>query len=272
LVDPILELVTTGSLWVADRNFCFQRFLLGIAKKLGFFVIREHASLNYKLSGKLRKRGQSETGEIFQQAIVIEDEEGVKYRFRRIVVKLKKATEDGDWELAILTNLPKSVSAVVVSEAYRKRWTIEGGFQDLTTTLACEINTLCYPRAALFVFCVALMAYNLQSAIKGVMRSEHGAEKVENDLSRYFVAGEIGQVYRGMMVALPPEEWVLFRHMSLNDYIAFLKRLARTVDFDRYPKAHRGPKKAKSKRHYDPEHPHVSVAKLLFARKLKETG
>ena len=272
LVDPILELVTTGSLWVADRNFCFQRFLLGIAKKLGFFVIRDHASLNYKLSGKLRKRGQSETGEIFQQAIVIEDEEGVKYRFRRIVVKLKKATEDGDWELAILTNLPKSVSAVVVSEAYRKRWTIEGGFQDLTTTLACEINTLCYPRAALFVFCVALMAYNLQSAIKGVMRSEHGAEKVENDLSRYFVAGEIGQVYRGMMVALPPEEWVLFRHMSLNDYIAFLKRLARAVDFDRYPKAHRGPKKAKSKRHYDPEHPHVSVAKLLFARKLKETG
>jgi len=272
LVDPILDLVTTGSLWVADRNFCFQRFLLGIAKKLGFFVIREHASLNYKLTGKLRKRGQSETGEIFQQAIVIEDEEGVKYRFRRIVVKLKKATEDGDWELAILTNLPKTVSAVVVSEAYRKRWTIEGGFQDLTTTLACEINTLCYPRAALFVFCVALMAYNLQSAIKGVMRSEHGAEKVENDLSRYFVAGEIGQVYRGMMVALPPEEWVLFRHMSLNDYIAFLKRLARTVDFDRYPKAHRGPKKAKPKRHYDPEHPHVSVAKLLFARKLKESG
>ena len=272
LVDPILDLVTTGSLWVADRNFCFQRFLLGIAKKLGFFVIREHASLNYKLTGKLRKRGQSETGEIFQQAIVIEDEEGVKYRFRRIVVKLNKPTEDGDWELAILTNLPQTVSAVVVSEAYRKRWTIEGGFQDLTTTLACEINTLCYPRAALFVFCVALMAYNLQSAIKGVMRSEHGAEKVENDLSRYFVAGEIGQVYRGMMVALPPEEWVLFRHMSLNDYIAFLKRLARTVDFDRYPKAHRGPKKAKPKRHYDPEHPHVSVAKLLFARKLKESG
>src|SRR5277367_296128 len=272
LVDPILALVEKDSLWVADRNFCFQRFLLGIAKKLGFFVIREHAGLNYKATNKLRRRGQSESGEIFEQAIVLADEAGTKHRLRRIVVKLKKATEDGDWELAILTNLPKTVSAVEVSEAYRKRWTIEGGFQDLTTTLNCEINTLCYPRAALFVFCVAVMAYNLQSAIKGVMRSEHGAEKVENDLSRYFVSGEIGQVYRGMMVALPPEEWVLFRHMSLNDYIAFLKRLARTVDFDRYPKAHRGPKKAKPKRHYDPEHPHVSVAKLLFARKLKESG
>src|SRR5271166_5903857 len=245
LVDPILDLVKKDSLWVADRNFCFQRFLLGIAKKLGFFVIREHAGLNYKVASKLRKRGRSESGEILEQAIVIEDEDGAKFRVRRIVVKLAKATEDGEWELAILTNLPKTVSAVVVSEAYRKRWTIEGGFLDLTTTLDCEINTLCYPRAALFVFCVAVMAYNLQSAIKGVMRSQHGGEKVEADLSRYFVADEIGQVYRGMMVALPAEAWAFLRCMSLKDYADFLKRLARNVDFERYPKAHRGPKKAK---------------------------
>jgi hypothetical protein len=272
LVDPILDLVQKDSLWVADRNFCFQRFLLGIAQKLGFFVIREHAGLNYKVSSKLRKQGWSESGEILEQTIVIAEEDGTKHRVRRIVVQLKKATEDGDWELALLTNLPQTVSAVVVSEAYRKRWTIEGGFQDLTMTLNCEINTLCYPRAALFVFCVAVMAYNLQSAIKGVMRSEHGAEKVENDLSRYFVSGEIGQVYRGMMVALPPEEWAIFCHMNLTEYVAFLKRLARNVDFERYPKARRGPKKAKIKRHYDPAHPHVSVAKLLLARKLHESS
>src|SRR5205814_9047240 len=65
LVDPILALVEKDSLWVADLNFCFQRFLLGIAAKLGFFVIREHAGLNYKVASKLRKRGQSESGEIF---------------------------------------------------------------------------------------------------------------------------------------------------------------------------------------------------------------
>jgi hypothetical protein len=271
LVDPILALVEQDSLWVADRNFCFQRFLLGIAKKLGFFILREHAGLNYKVVGKLRKRGQSETGQILEQTIVLEEENGDQFFLRRVVVKLKKATEDGDWELALLTNLPETVTAVMVSEAYRKRWTIEGGFQDLTTTLDCEINTLCYPRAALFVFCVAVMAYNLHSAIKAVMRSQHGADKVEYDLSRYFMAEEIGQVYRGMMVALPPDEWAIFRDMSNAEYVAFLKRLALQVDFERYPKAHRGPKKPPPKRHYDPEHPHVSVAKLLLARKLKET-
>lgn len=272
LVDPILELVRKDSLWVADRNFCFQRFLLGIAKQFGFFIIREHAGLNYKVASKLRKRGRGQSGAILEQTIVLEEEAGTKHRLRRLVVQLEKATEDGDWELAILSNLPRTVSAVVVAEAYRKRWTIEGGFQDLTTTLDCEINTLCYPRAALFVFCVAVMAYNLQSAIKAVMRSEQGTEKVENDLSRYFVAGEIGQVYRGMMVALPPEEWAFLRHLSVTEYAAFLKRLAQNVDFERYPKAHRGPKKAKTKRQYDPDHPHVSVAKLLLTRKLRESG
>jgi hypothetical protein len=272
LVDPILALVEPGSLWVADRNFCFQRFLLGIAGKMGYFVIREHAGLDYEVTGRLRKRGRGESGEVWEQSVSIEREGGTRLRVRRVVVKLDKATENGDRELAILTNLPGTVSAVVVAEAYRTRWTIEGGFLDLTTTLNCEIDTLCYPRAALFVFCVAVMAYNLQSAIKGVMRSEYGAEKVERDLSRYFMSDEIGQVYRGMMVAVPAEEWGLFGVMDLGEYVTFLRRLARTVDFTRYPKAHRGPKKAKSKRHYDPEHPHVSVAKLLLARKLKESG
>jgi hypothetical protein len=58
------------------------------------------------------------------------------------------------------------------------------------------------------------LAYNLQSAIKGVMRSEYGVEKVEQDLSRYFMSDEIGQVYRGMMVAVPAEEWAIFGEMA----------------------------------------------------------
>jgi hypothetical protein len=270
LVDPVLDLVEKDTVWVADRNFCFLRFLVGIAKKLGFFVLREHAGLNYKVVSELRPRGRCDSGELFEQTIVLEGEDGKKRRLRRVVVKLKRATQDGDRELAILTNLPKKVKAAAVADAYRKRWTIEGAFLDLTTTLDCEIDTLCYPKAALLVFGVAVLAYNLQSAIKGVMRSQHGAKKVEEELSRYFVSGEIGQVYRGMMVALPAEEWAIFRQMSLPDYVAFLRQLARIVDFARYPKAKRGPKKARPKRHHDPEHPHVSIAKLLLARNGKD--
>jgi hypothetical protein len=46
------------------------------------------------------------------------------------------------------------------------------------------------------------------------------------------MSDEIGQVYRGMMVALPPEEWAIFRHMSLKKYVAFLKQLAGNVNFE----------------------------------------
>src|SRR5207248_7968086 len=140
---------------------------------------------------------------------------------RRVVVELDQPTRDGDTAIALLTNLPAAVDARTVAKAYRKRWRIEGAFQELTVTLHCEVNTLCYPRAALFAFCVAVAAYNVQSALKGVMRALHGTEKVEMDLSRYFVADEIGQVYRGMMVALPPEEWAIFRHMNFDEYAAF---------------------------------------------------
>ncbi len=273
LVDPILDLVTTQALCGWPITFCFQRFSAGHRQKLGFFVIREHASLNYKLSGKLRKRGQSETGEIFQQAIVIEDEEGVKYRFRRIVVKLKKATEDNKLGIGDSDEpAEERVGSRGVGSLSEKM--DHGGrlpVSDYNLELRNQ-HTVLSPRPC---SCSVWRQWRTTStsAIKGVMRSEHGAEKVENDLSRYFVAGEIGQVYRGMMVALPPEEWVLFRHMSLNDYIAFLKELARTVDFDRYPKKHIvGLRKQSPNAVHDPEHPHVSVAKLLFARKLKETG
>ena len=39
-------------------------------------------------------------------------------------------------------------------------WQIEGLFQDLTVALHCELDTLGYPRAALFGFGTALVAYN----------------------------------------------------------------------------------------------------------------
>jgi IS4 transposase len=49
---------------------------------------------------------------------------------------------------------------------YRKRWKLETLFQVLTENLCCEINTLGYPKAALFTFCIALVAYNVLSAVK----------------------------------------------------------------------------------------------------------
>src|SRR4029434_936744 len=57
----------------------------------------------------------------------------------------------------ILTNLPlRKASAKRVARLYRKRWTLETAFQHLEAYFHSEINTLGYPKAALFGFCLAL--------------------------------------------------------------------------------------------------------------------
>jgi len=60
-----------------------------------------------------------------------------------------------------LTTLPAQVSAVTVVELYLTRWTVETAFLRLTVELRREINTLGYPRAALFGFAVAAVAFNV---------------------------------------------------------------------------------------------------------------
>jgi Transposase DDE domain len=268
LLDLVLDKIRARDLWLADRNFCVKWFLLAIAKAGGFFLIREHEQLNYCKAGKLRRRGRVETGQVLEQSICLkDDEDGKQYWVRRVVLQLDEATRDGDVEMALISNLPDEVTAETVADTYRKRWTIETGFAELTATLACEIDTLCYPKAALFVFCVALAAYNVQSAIKGVMRAVHPTKKVDEDFSRYFMAKEITRVDGGMMIAFPPDEWRVFRDMPTQEFTAFLRRVAQQVNFDRYPKSHRGPKKAKAKRRYNKKRPHVSTARLLDARK-----
>ena len=90
-----------------------------------------------------------------------------------------------------------------VAEIYRKRWTIEGLFFEVAQTLSCEIDTLCYPKAALFAFCLGLLACNAVALLKAALRAVHGEEVVSGQLSAYYLVLEIRQTYAGMMVAAP---------------------------------------------------------------------
>ena len=106
---------------------------------------------------------------------------------------------------------------------YRKRWTIETAFAELEATLDGEIDTLGYPKAALFAFCVALVSYNILSVVKAALRSVHGAKVVTEEVSGYYLADEVAGTYRGMMIAIPEDEWVVFAGLGV---------LSRVVDGD----------------------------------------
>jgi len=264
LLDEVLTKVLKRDLWIADRNFCTLKFLFGIAAAEAFFLIRQHGSLKGKLRGRRRLIGVGPSGKVYEQAIEL-TYEGVTRTLRRITVELNQATRDGDWVLHILTNLPAQVSAVAVAKLYGKRWTIETLFLEVTQTLACEIDTLGYPKAALLAFCLALVAANAVAVIKAALRAVHG-EKEADELSGYYLALEIEQTYDGMMVALPPPRWAVFRGMEPEQFAAALKEIAAHVELLRYRKSKRGPKKPPPKRGRYQNGSHVSTHKLLTAR------
>jgi hypothetical protein len=203
LTPQILALVEPGDVWVADRNFCTVALLFGIAKKASF-IIRQHASLPWTPAGDEIEIGRTATGRVTEQEVLVTDAEQRAMHFRRITVHLDGHTRDGDNVLHVLTNLPPDICATDVVEGYRDRWSIEGLFAELQRNLNGEIDTLGYPKAALFAFAVALLAYNVLSTAKAAMRAHHGTEVIETGLSAYYVADELASTHRGMMIATLP--------------------------------------------------------------------
>lgn len=271
LLDQVLPLIEPRDLVIADRNFCTLMFLLGIRSRRGSFVIRQHGRMPWTPRSKPRYLGRCETGRMYEQVIELRHPEtGKTTQIRRITVKLDQPTRDGDGEIHLLTNLPeKKVRALKVAQLYRKRWTVEQAFNELTTSLRCEPNTLGYPKAALFAYSVAVCAYNMLAAIKGAMRGAHGEEAMQTKISSYFLMLEISEVNQGMMIALPPEVWTHFQEMSAAQLAKQLLHWAKNANLKRYPKSPRGPKKPKPKRP-NAQFKHVSTAKLLAAERAQK--
>src|SRR5512135_2962391 len=275
LIPQVLSGVTTGDLWIEDRNFCTTGFVFGVADRGGCFLVRQHKSTRHieELTA-LVDRGRVATGAVREQTLRLTEiaDDGTRrtMEVRRIHLTLDKPTRKKETELALLTNLPAAAPASVVADLYLNRWTVERVFQTLAEALQSEIDTLGYPKAALFGFCVGLAAYNVLAAVRAALRSVHGVETVESEVSTYYIADEVRATYRGMMIAIPMEEWEVFGRMSIPELAEVLRDLARKVDLPAYRRHPRGPKKPRPARTSGKKIKHVSTAKLLARRKTTE--
>jgi hypothetical protein len=268
LIAEVLNHVKADDLWIEDRNFCPLGLMFGMARRGATFVVRQHGQLQGALIGRLTRQGASRSGPVYEQPLLVRDPDcGETMRVRRITVKLTEPTRDGDTARHILTNVPPHrASAVQLARLYGKRWSIETAFFEITTTLSCEINTLGYPKAALFTFCLALLAYNAVSLIKAALRSAHGRQKVNDEVSSYDLSLEISRPYDGMMIAIPAPHWALFRELSIQEFANILRELAASVHLGKYQKHPRGPKKTPPERTAYQNGKHVSTAKLIAQR------
>lgn len=270
LLPELLERIRSEIVIVADRNFCTSMFLFGLAQRKAFFVIRQHAStLTWKLRGKRRAIGQIATGMVYEQGMVLHFQ-GKTLSVRRITLCLDRPTESGDTEIHILTNLPaKKATAQQAAATYGTRWTVEGAFQTLTDVLRCEVETLSYPRAALFSFAVAVVAYNMYAVVQASLRAAHGAELIKEKLSDYHLMSDVAATYVGMDIAVPQECWESYRAMPVSRFAKAMTKLAHGVKLARYPKKKRGPKKPQPKKKSGSRNHHISTARLLSKQRKK---
>jgi hypothetical protein len=271
LLSRVLATVSCGDLWIADRNFCTLGFLFGLHGRGAAWVIRQHGLLPWQALNELVFVAHSETGAVFEQWVQLTFNDTLKLKLRRVVVQLKQPTRDGDAEIALLSNLPMAqADAVQIAALYQKRWRIERLFQVLEQCFRGEINTLAYPRSALFGFVMALICYNLLAVAQAAMRDVHGADKIEAGISPYYLADEVRRVYEGMMIAIPPLQWQPFAQLDVDSTVQFLQQLAAQMELSKFRSHPRGEKRKVPKPKWQRDKPHVSTARLLSEAKSKK--
>ena len=150
--------------------------MLGMAQRKAYFLVRQHGALRGELVGRRRRLGRIDTGVVYQQQLRVTHSDGRSMLVRRITVELNEPTRDGDTEIHLLTNLPPKFDGRKVAVAYLSRWQIEAAFQKLTQVLRCELNTLGYPPAALFGFCLAVVMYNALNTVIVALQTAHSQD------------------------------------------------------------------------------------------------
>ena len=267
-MGAVLETVEPNDVWIDDRNFCTTNFSWGIHRRKAYFVVRQHAtSLRTERLGKRKRIGRGETGVVFEQSIQMLDADDQRVTIRRITIVLDQPTRDGDKEMHILTNLPKRIGALRVAELYRSRWTIETAFQEIAENLEGEIETLGYPRAALFAFCMALVGFNLVSVIRTTLQAAHPDDDAAKNISFYYACDEIAHTYRGLNLVLNDDDWEKeFATLTPKQLAKRLLEIAAEVNLPRYRKHPRGPKKPPLKMNKRRRN-HVSTARILAEKR-----
>jgi len=271
LFGRLLSEVEPKQCWIADRDFSTRTFLFGVADRRAYFVVRHHQGLGLEPIGPLSGVGKTKTGEVYEQQVRLPGSHDCELVIRRITIKLLQPTRDKDREIHVLTNLPAKVPARKIADAYLARWRIEAAFYQLTMVLRCELNTLGYPEAALFGFCLAVVMYNALSTVMAALRVARpevaAAAKKKQKLSIYYLADEIAGVWRGMALVIPAAYWTkTFAHRTPAQMAKLLLGLARHGPINPFLTNPAGVKK-RGKRRIIQHGGHVSTYRILQKQK-----
>jgi len=208
IFTTLFDRVQPQDVWMAPPTFNFLSFATGIEQRQAFFIIRQNKTrLPWIPAGRRKMKGQVEQGEVFEQKVHLINSHGNRLLVRHITIELEKRFPDGQLDLHILTNLPKRFQSLKLADFYCRQWMGEITFQELATKLQDEVAAEGYPGASFLAYCMALIAYNILSVINAALCVVQEETNSHNDVSWYYLANEINSAWRGMMIALPSQNW-----------------------------------------------------------------
>ncbi|NND98142.1 MAG: transposase, partial [Pirellulaceae bacterium] len=266
--DAIIADLQPRQVLIADRHYCIIAFFEKISAAAGFFVIRQHGRLKGELIGKREHVGEIETGIVYEQSMKLHRSEESMV-VRRITVDLFNPTRGGDQEIHVISNLPASVSGSAIAQTYRYRWEEETAFHVLQMTLTCESARLGHPYAALFLFCMAMLAYNLRQVIFAALYAEHDEDEVEQ-VSHFHISVNVSRYTDGMLVALDDAFWQRYVPKDSVTQAKVLRSISREIKLKDFKKSQRGVKKKTATRSKNAQSKHVSTAKRLNLKEVKD--
>ena len=268
ILERMIPRLEKRAIYVADRNFCDGNLLEGLIDAKACFVIRLHGVSPARREIPSPKKKSVRRRPVSERYIEVQLPNRSWTKVRLITVRLNKKTRNGDLVLEIVTNLPRSVSCEVIANAYRNRWTIENAYGYISKCFNAEIQSLCYPAAALLCFSLSLLLFNVVNTIMRLMtkygKQPKSGPKIE--LSHYYIAAEISNCYEGLRIAVNKDVWQPILGLPLKDFATWLKQVAHNARLEKYKKNPRGPKKPPPKRKFSGAR-HVATQKLLDARK-----
>lgn len=265
LALELIGLAKKGELWIGDRNFCTSANVWQLNHVDAGYLFRRHKiNVAFETVGKLKRIGESETGTVFEQAILIRNDHGDQMPARLVRIELNAPTRDQEVVLELLTNLPKKFDALRIADAYRQRWDIETGFAEVEKLFSGEIPALGQPGAALLAFCLALIAWSSVGVLKAALRQEHGHDKIVEELSMYYLVDMLLRNNHALEVLGEDIDWVgQYSSLTPRQMANRLSKMSRKVDLTVLKKTKRGPKKRLPKPKPAKNKPHFSTHRVL---------
>lgn len=249
---------------IADSCFCTEAFLVGMRQCGAGVVVRHHGGVGLPPRGARRDCGRVATGRVYETRVRYAQ---TTWAFRLVEVERDRPTRDGQHTIGVLTDVAEeALSAVQVAAKYQERRTIETAFQELAEGLRGEVETLAYPKAALFAFGLAVSVYNLLQVVRQAIGRQAEPE-ARFEVSPVLLGQEVSSYAAGLGAALegnprlPTPEWNATRLRAWVDELAV--RLAGT----RYAKSTRGHRKQPPQKSKAAKGSHTATARILGRRR-----